>query len=418
MRRRRTAIGGLTVVLVALAVALVAGLTARSSQAAAQKGKTITVWDFFIGSPKERAAFNAVAQQWARKTGNKVVNAGDVDGSKDKFKLSARTGRGPDIIQLPHDNLGDVAAPGLLAPQPTGFQVSRGLYDQVGLTATTYKGKLYGLPIGRESYFLFYNKALVQTPPKTWTALIATAKRLTTGDRYGFLWDTGNFYYAYNWIRGYGGYVFKVTKNGYDASKLGINTPGGIRGLKFIQDLVTIHKLTPASTNTDIAEGSFKSGKAAMIIDGPWAVGGFRTAGINFGMAPLPKLPNGKASAPFVGVQALFVNKYSKNTKEAWDLVRYLSTHLPMPLFRASGRVPVLKSAANSKAVKNSAVAKAVVQASNNGEPMPNIPAMGTVWGPMGDQLQLLVQGKTTPAAAARAAQERIARAIQEQGGG
>jgi maltose-binding protein MalE len=155
-----------------------------------------------------------------------------------------------------------------------------------------------------------------------------------------------------------------------------------------------------------------------MIIDGPWAVQSFRTAGVNFGVAALPKLPNGKASSPFVGVQALFVNKYSKNTKEAWDLIRYLSIHLPMPLFKASGRVPVLKSAAKNKLVQSNPVTKVVIQAANNGEPMPNIPAMDVVWGPMGDQLQLLVQGKTTPAAAARTAQERIARAIREQSGG
>jgi maltose/maltodextrin transport system substrate-binding protein len=58
-----------------------------------------------------------------------------------------------------------------------------------------------------------------------------------------------------------------------------------------------------------------------------------------------------------------------------------------------------------------------VIQASNAGEPMPNIPAMGVVWEPMGDALSQLVQGKITPAAAARAAQERIARAIAAQGG-
>jgi arabinogalactan oligomer / maltooligosaccharide transport system substrate-binding protein len=415
--RRQTAAGGLTVVVVALAVALVAGLSAGTSQAAPHKGKTITLWDFFISAPKERAALNRVAQQWAKKTGNRVVNPGDVSESMDKFRLSARTGRGPDVIQFPHDNLGRMAASGVLAPKPRGFVVSRGLYDKVGLTATTYRGALYGMPIARESYFLFYNRSLVRTPPKTWTALISTAKRLTSGDRYGFLWDTANFYYAYNWIRGFGGYVFRLTNRGYDPTKLGINTAGGIRGLKFIQDLVQTHKLTPAATNTDVMEGKFKNGTAAMIVDGPWAVQGFRTAGVNFGVAPLPKLPNGKASAPFVGVQAFFVNKYSKNVKESWDLIRYLSTHLPMPLYNASARVPVLKSAANNKRVRANAVTKAVIQATNAGEPMPNIPAMGVVWEPMGDQLQLLVQGKTTPAAAARAAQERIARAIAQQGG-
>ena len=112
---RRTAVGGLMVVVVALVAALVAGSTASPSQATAHKGKTITLWDFFIGSPKERAALNRVAQQWARKTGNRVVNPGDVNDSQNKFRLSARTGRGPDIIQLPHDNLGALAAPNLLA---------------------------------------------------------------------------------------------------------------------------------------------------------------------------------------------------------------------------------------------------------------------------------------------------------------
>jgi arabinogalactan oligomer / maltooligosaccharide transport system substrate-binding protein len=415
--RSRTALGGLMVVVAALAVALVAGLAAGSSQASVKKGKTITLWDFFISAPKERAALNKVAQQWAKKTGNTVVNPGDVSESMDKFRLSARTGRGPDVIQFPHDNLGRMAASGVLAPQPRGFAVARGLYDKVGLTAVTYKGALYGLPIARESYFLFYNRSMVRTPPKTWTALINQAKRLTSGDRYGFLWDTANFYYAYNWIHGFGGYVFRLTKNGYDPNKLGINTPGGIRGLKFIQDLVQVHKLTPAATNTDVMEGKFKNGTAAMIIDGPWAVQGFRSAGVNFGVAALPKLPNGKPSAPFVGVQGFFVNKYSKNVKESWDLIRYLSIHLPMPLYRASQRVPVLKSTAKRRLVASNPVVKTVIAASNNGQPMPNIPAMGVVWEPMGDQLALLVQGRTTPAAAARAAQERIARAIQQQGG-
>ena len=67
--RRKTAVGGLTVLVVTLAVAVVAGLSAGTSKAAPQKGKTITLWDFFIGSPKERAALNRVAQQWARKNG-------------------------------------------------------------------------------------------------------------------------------------------------------------------------------------------------------------------------------------------------------------------------------------------------------------------------------------------------------------
>jgi arabinogalactan oligomer/maltooligosaccharide transport system substrate-binding protein len=402
----------LVLVLVLLPVAFVAQVSARPTAPTT----TITIWDGFHDSPRERAALNRVAQEWARATRNSVVNAGDVNDPVNQFKVAARTGRAPDVIQFPHSNLGSIAAHGLLAAPPSGF-VSRRIYDAVGVAAVTFEGKLYGLPIARETYFLFYNREFVSSPPRTWRGLIGIAKKLTTDEGSGFLWDTANFYYAYNWIRGFGGYVFKLTPNGFDAKRLGINTSGAIRGLQFLQDLVQRHRLVPATTTSDVAESSFASGKTAMIIGGPWAVAGFRASGVSFGVAPLPRLPNGKPSAPFVGVQVLAVNRYSKKTAAAWSLVRYLSTHLPLPLFRASGRVPVLKAAATARIVQRDAVARATIQSSNNGEALPNIPAMGHVWEPMGHQLQLVVNGKTTPAAAARAAHERIARAIEAQGG-
>ena len=64
----------------------------------------------------------------------------------------------------------------------------------------------------------------------------------------------------------------------------------------------------PATTNYDIMDGKFGSGKAAMIINGPWGVQNYVAKKINFGVAPLPTLPNGKAPTPFVGVQMLGVN--------------------------------------------------------------------------------------------------------------
>lgn len=399
----------LLLALVLLPIAFAAQAGARSSQS----GVTITIWDDFKGSPRERSALNRVAQQWARRTGNRVVNAGDVNDPINQFKTSARTGRGPDVIQVAHGNLGSLASAGLLAPSPSGF-VSRRIYERVGISAVTVDGRLYGLPIARETYFLFFNRDFVRSAPRTWRGLIATAKRVSGEDRAGFLWDTANFYYAYNWIRGFGGYLFRLTRSGFDAKRLGINTPGGIRGLQFVQDLIHRHRLVPAGTTSEIAEASFAAGRAAMIIDGPWAAPRFRDADIRFGVAPLPRLPNGRPSAPFVGVSALAVNRHSPNASEAWNLTRYLSTHLPLPLFRASGRVPVLRSAASARVVRRNPIARTTINASNNGEPLPNIPAMGLVWEPMGEQLQLVVDAKVTPATAARTAHERIARAIAQ----
>ncbi len=418
MKRRKMFVS-LSVVGVIATMALAGGSASPNARAAEAKGATITIWDFFPAQENapERGALIKVANQWAKKTGNKIVHPGPISDSIAKFKVAAPSGRGPDIIMFPHDNLGQLVAPGLLAPQPAGFAISRKLYAKTGITAFTYNGKLYGLPIATESYFLFYNPALVKKPASTWAGLITQAKRLTQGDQFGFLWDTTNFYYDYSFIRGFGGYVFKVTKSGYDKNRLGLATAGGIKGLTFIQDLVQKHNLVPATTTTNVMEGKFTNGQAAMIIDGPWAVQGFKNAGVNFKVAPLPRLTKTLPARPFIGMQGFAVNRHSKNVRAAWDLVRYLSIHFPLPLYKASGRVPVLNSVAKLKIVRGNPVTRAVIASSKTGEPMPNIPAMGVVWAPMADVLSLLVQGKVTPREAATTAQERIADAIKKQGG-
>jgi len=407
----------------ALAAAVaVLGATASSAGAAHKKGVTITIWDYFDAPPNgtaERTAMLKVANQWAKKTGNKVVDPGYVAQKEDKFVQAAPAGQGPDILMEPHDRIGSFAVPGLLSSTPKSLLSAgdRKDYNPAALAAFTYGGKSYGLPWAVESYFLFYNKDLVKTPPASWGGLVTQAKKLTTGDQYGFLWDTTNFYYDYAFMAGYGGYVFKRTSGGLDSKQLGINTPGSIKGLQLIQDLTNFYKLTPASTNTDVMEGKFSAGKAAMIIDGPWAVAGFKAKGINFGVSGLPVFKKGVPMRPFMGVQGFLVNSKSKNTAVAWDLVKYLSQHMQLAMFQAAGRVPVLKSVANSKVVKANPVTQAVLASAKAGDPMPNIPAMSVVWTPMANALQTLVQGKATPAQAASDAQKAIQQAIAQQGG-
>ncbi len=415
----------LTALLSALALAVavaVLGATASTAKATQHKGVTITIWDYFDAPPNgtaERDAMMKVAQQWAKKTGNTVANPGYVANKENKFIQAAPAGQGPDILMEPHDRLGSFAVPGLLSAAPKNLLTAaeRKDYNPATLTAFSYSGKQYGLPWARETYFMFYNKDLVKTVPTTWGGVILTAKKLTTGDQYGFLWDTTNFYYDYAFIGGYGGYVFKHTASGLDPKQLGIDTPGSIQGLKLIQDLTNYYKLTPPTTNTDVMEGKFAAGKVGMIIDGPWAVANFKAKGVNFGVAGLPEFSKGKPMKPFMGVQGFLVNSKSKNTAVAWDLVKYLSQHMELALFKAAGRVPVLNSVANLKIVKQNPVTQAVIASANLGEPMPNIPAMAVVWQPMANALQTLVQGKATPAQAAADAQKAIAQAIAQQGG-
>src|SRR3954453_13083358 len=109
----------------ALAAAVaVLGATASSAGAAHKKGVTITIWDYFDAPPKgtaEGTAMLKVANQWAKKTGNKVVDPGYVAHKEDKFIQVAPAGQGPDILMEPHDRIGSFVVPGLLSSMPKGL---------------------------------------------------------------------------------------------------------------------------------------------------------------------------------------------------------------------------------------------------------------------------------------------------------
>lgn len=52
----------------------------------------------------------------------------------------------------------------------------------------------------------------------------------------------------------------------------------------------------------------FKEGKAAAVISGPWALGDYAKSGVDYGVAPLPILPNGQAMRPFYGAKGYVIS--------------------------------------------------------------------------------------------------------------
>ena len=84
----------------------------------------------------------------------------------------------------------------------------------------------------------------------------------------------------------------------------------------------------PADITTDIANSNFKTGNAIYYIGGPWDVSGFKDAGVNFGVAPIPKINNSDAKT-FMGVQSAFVSSNSNKKDDSWNLLKYLVENSP-----------------------------------------------------------------------------------------
>jgi maltose/maltodextrin transport system substrate-binding protein len=334
------------------------------------------------------------------------------DQIKTKFLQAAPVGEGPDIIVTAHDQIGELVASGLLLPMDFLTLSDRKEFTDTAISAFEYNGKLYGLPYGVEAIALFYNKDYLEEAPETFEELAEIAAEYTDDEFRGFVYDAPNFYFTAPLLFANGGYVFKQTEQGLDPTDIGLNNEGAIKGAEFLKSLYDMGVMKPGD-NSQIADGLFKDGMAMAIINGPWAIEGYKQAGIDYGIAPIPSI-DGNECRPFTGVQGFLINSQSPNTLFAIDfLANFINTTDVMyRLFQADPRPPARLDVAEM--AKDNADVYAFFESALTGIPMPNIPAMAAVWGAMGDALNQIVNGELEPKEALDQAVAKIEAALNE----
>ena len=252
-----------------------------------------------------------------------------------------------------------------------------------------------------------------QELPKTLDEWYEYSKKTADGKKFGFLALFDQIYYAQSVMGGYGGYIFKSDADGtYDPADLGLNNKGAVEGAEYIQKFYQ-EGLFPAGIigeqGINVLESLFTEGKAAAIISGPWNLEPFKKAGINYGVAKLPKLSNGKHMSSFVGVKSYNVSAYSKNADLAEQLVVFLANkENSKKRYEITKEVPAVKELADDPAVTKSEAAQAVAEQSQYSELTPNIPEMNEVWTPADAALQTIATGKAEPKKALDQAAETI----------
>jgi arabinogalactan oligomer / maltooligosaccharide transport system substrate-binding protein len=369
-----------------LLVTLIAVLAAGT--ALAQGG--LKVWTTFGDQSLEWLQNETAAFTAAFDVPVEVVNLplGDL---RQQMLLSAPQGEAGDVlVGVPHDQIGEMAAGGVLADM--GSYATQAYLDDLSEQARlgyTYSGKLFGLPLFVEGPALIINTDLVSEIPATYEEMIAKAQELTSADTYGFGVDINNFYFAYNWIHSGGGYVFGRDGGTLNPADLGLNSEGAIAGAQMLKDLRHTYNLVPAGMDSEVATGQFIDGAMAMIYNGPWAISQYRDAGLNVAVAPIPPMADGTPWSGFMGVQGVLVNEFSASKVDAANLAKWLTRKdAQVSLSQLSGRIPASNSALAE--VQDDPIIAGFGAALANAEPMPNIPEMGQVWGPMGNALTVI----------------------------
>jgi maltose-binding protein MalE len=364
---------------------------------------TLTIW-----VDHERAAMIAkVGADFTKKTNIPVrvseMPFGDI---RNNFVVAGPAGNGPDILIGAHDWVGQFYANGLVSTIDLGDKAAN--FDPVALKAFTYDGNLVGMPYLVEAVALYYNKDLVPTPPATWDDLKKISTQLQSDKKVdlGFIIPGGDAYHAYPLFSGFGGYIFGRDKAGnYNPKDVGVDSDGAIAAAKELDALVKAG-LVKDGVDYGTMTTLFKSGKAAMAVTGPWQLDDFRSGVKNLGVAKLPTI-NGKPMRPFVGSQGFMVNKLSKNELLAKTfLTDYVATDEAFDLmYKSKSMIPALLSYRKTVTDQDLLTFAASVA---DGDPMPAIPEMASVWDNFAKALNLITQQKSTPDQAMKDAAQAI----------
>ncbi len=289
---------------------------------------------------------------------------------------------GPDMYFYAHDSLGMLAEMGILAPLSDILDTAslNGDLNEMTLEAVTYKDTQYMVPVYFETLLFLYNKGLWEGDvPDSTDELYAYMETHTDTEAgtYGGLNQHSTAYNVAPFINGFGGCI--IDKEGNP----GLNLPETIEAVAYNQKFAALQADGDYNTVTTL----FNEGKASAIIGGPWLLSGIKDAGIDLGMKSLSEftLPNGKALAPYSGVQGVGVLKHSAGAKK--DAVEKVLSALASEKVGVDLVVNNNCASANEKVYHNSDVAAnemvlTMKKTADTAEPMPNIPQMSVMWGP------------------------------------
>jgi arabinogalactan oligomer / maltooligosaccharide transport system substrate-binding protein len=310
-----------------------------------------------------------------------------------KIELDGPAGVGADIFVAPHDHIGALVNGGHVLPNTDAAYLNS--FISAAKIAATYKGQVYGYPLGIETYALFYNRKLVKNPPKTWEDVIAFAKTYNdkTQNKYALVWPVGDAYYGYMFMSSFGAQLFGP--NGDNRKQHNINSDAAVKGLTYFQSLrKQILDVPSADMTGDFCNSSFSEEKAAMIITGPWKIADFTKTGVDFGITTLPEFPGqGKPAASFSGVRLAFVSAYSDHPQEAAEFAAFLTSHDGLlKRFSITKQIPPRTDITTNDPLSNGILAQ-----TKSAIPMPTIPQMGTYWSAMGAAYSGIWDGDDVP---------------------
>jgi arabinogalactan oligomer/maltooligosaccharide transport system substrate-binding protein len=388
--------------------------SAGGASGSGSEGVSLTIW----ADDKYSRAIKESAAKWGAEN-DVQVNVQAV--SKDLqtvFVTAAQAGKGPDLVMGAHDWIGNLVQNGTIDPLQLTDD-TRDAFNEKAIQGVTYNGQIYGIPYAIENVVLFRNTDLAPQAPKTLDELVAKGKELKAAGRVSEIMALpvgphGDAYHMYPIYTSGGGYLFgKGAEGDYDPKDLGLSKPEAVKAFEKIRELGEKGDgALKRSISPDNVTSIFTGKKTAFLLSGPWQIPDIEKSGVPYEITPIPGFQGGKEARPFVGVQAMYVASQGRFKSLAQEFATnyFIQPEVALSLYKADRRPPPLKAAFDEVVKTDPDMAK-ILDAGKDGDIMPAIPEMATVWDPLGKAQSATVGGASpgsTVAAAAKAIEGQI----------
>ena len=364
-------------------------------------GDALTIWQTM--DPHEKKTFDIIVKKFEKKYPKIKINVQLVpfNDAREKFSRAAQGGNAPDILRC------EIAWTPMFADRGFLKAIERYIprkelkdYLDAPLNYNKYAGHLWGIPQVTDCLALIYNKRILKAAgvavPQTMDQLMAAVKKLTNPakNKYG-IFIPADSYFIQPFIWAFGGGLISNDK------KILITKDGSVRGLEFFLKLKKAGMpatVNIATQNKERDEG-FKSGKYAMVFQGPWSTGDlikgkeFKDTPDNLGVAIIPKGPAGYGSP--VGGHNYVISKSCKRVKDAVTFIRFINnTENQILLAKKNNVLPTRHSAYQDAELKKNAILQGFKKQLDRATNRPVIPEGGQIYPDFTRNVQNAFEGK------------------------
>lgn len=399
-----------------------------------QEKTTITLWHQMVVAEREVLADKIAQFESLHPTIQVKALYKETEELRSGFQAAVLAGTGPELIYGPSDSLGAFDSMGIVGDMSDWFSqeeldefIEQSLTwieqppDTAQLASSANAGRLVqvGDRVGNH-LTLVYNRKLIPEPPGSTDQLVELAvgaSRANSSDRakqqYGLVWNFVEPFFLVPFLSGYGGWVFEE-----NSSTPSLDTPEVVEALRFVASLQQQHRVLPANCDYETADMLFKSGRAAMIINGDWSWSDYLSnPSIDAAIAPLPVVSEtGLPMAPMVATKgySLNVNAQGGHVEAAKLFTRFMTS---MPVQREFMQrlktLPSLKKLMSDPYLQSDPTLAASARQVQQSRPMPIIAEMRAVWDAMRPPYQSLLAGELTAQQAASKMQSESVRSIR-----